>query len=83
MFFCVCDSSYLVSELRDLALPFLQILLQHLCFNVSAPKKTTDRKVLKDMLESLKAVFEQIDKPSVFVDVLLICCVCCVDGGEE
>lgn len=69
MFFCVCDSSYLVSELRDLALPFLQILLQHLCFNVSAPKKTADRKVLKDMLESLKAVFEQIDKPSVFVDV--------------
>ncbi|CAG05147.1 unnamed protein product, partial [Tetraodon nigroviridis] len=25
---------YLVSELRDLALPFLQILLQHLCFNM-------------------------------------------------
>lgn len=43
LIFCVGDYSYLVHELMDLALPFLQILLQHLCFNVSAPRKPLQR----------------------------------------
>ncbi|XP_032362821.1 condensin-2 complex subunit D3-like [Etheostoma spectabile] len=31
---CVCDYSHLVDELKDLALPFLHILLQHICFQM-------------------------------------------------
>lgn len=34
---CVCDYSHIVDELKELALPFLQILLQHICFQVNPP----------------------------------------------
>lgn len=37
--FCVCDFSYLVEELKEVALPFLQILLQHICYQVSPPAR--------------------------------------------
>ncbi|KAI3363176.1 hypothetical protein L3Q82_011545, partial [Scortum barcoo] len=31
---CVCDYSHLVDELKELVLPFLKILLQHICFQM-------------------------------------------------
>lgn len=38
--FYIYICSHLVDELKQLALPFLQILLQHICFQVNSPANT-------------------------------------------
>ena len=37
---CVYDYSHLVTELKEMAPPFMQILLQHICYQVNPPANT-------------------------------------------